>query len=210
MFARRTLLLLVAGSIAATAGFAGNELMREKICLVPFGRTDPKSVEALRIPIEKRFGVDVAVEKPRPVPRDAYNASREQYLSTAFLNALRRKYPKNALRALGVADVDLYVPRLNFVFGEAEMPGRVAVISLTRLRPAYYGQPENEQIFVARTVKEAVHELGHTFNLRHCADSRCVMFFSNSLRDTDRKSADFCTICAGKLSNVGSTSGISM
>jgi archaemetzincin len=100
----------------------------------------------------------------------------------------------NLVRLLGVTDVDLYVPSLNFVFGEAKCPGNVAVISIFRLDPRFYGE-ENESLLYRRAVKEAVHELGHTFGLTHCEDSSCVMFFSNSIYDTDRKHETFCGRC---------------
>jgi archaemetzincin len=89
---------------------------------------------------------------------------------------------------------DLYVEGLNFVFGLADSPGKAAVISLHRLHADADGA-----LFRARAVKEAMHELGHTRGLRHCADSRCVMAFSKSLADTDRKGKEFCSRCAQKL-----------
>jgi len=100
---------------------------------------------------------------------------------------------------LGVADVDLYVPSLNFVFGEADPSDRVAVISVTRLRQSFYGLRDDTALFLDRVGKEAVHELGHVFNLRHCTQPRCVKFFSNSLADTDWKEDDFCNRCRTDL-----------
>jgi len=174
----------------------------EKVYLVPFGKTEQKTLEELQRPLEKAFGVKVAIGSRAPLPREAYNPARRQYLSTAFLNALRRKHSKETCKALGIVDVDLYVARLNFVFGEAEKPGKAAVISLTRLRPEYYGDKEDRRLFADRTIKEAVHELGHTFGLGHCLYHECVMFFSNSLMDTDRKSAGFCKGCERRLQSV--------
>jgi archaemetzincin len=98
-------------------------------------------------------------------------------------------------KVLGVTEVDLYVPRLNFVFGEAQCPGRTAVISLFRLKPEFYGQHPNRNLFVERSVKEAVHEVGHTLGLGHCHNPACIMFFSNSILDTDRKKLAFCERC---------------
>ena len=94
---------------------------------------------------------------------------------------------------LGVVDVDLYTPGLNFVFGQAQMGGPAAVIALPRLRQGFYGLPDDEALFHQRAVKEAVHELGH------CRNPRCVMSFSNSLHDVDRKERDFCPSCRLKL-----------
>lgn len=96
---------------------------------------------------------------------------------------------------LGVADVDLYVPSLNFVFGEADPARGVAVISLARLRPTFYRLQEDDRLFLERVGKEAVHELGHIFHLKHCTQRICVMFFSNSLADTDLKENEFCHRC---------------
>jgi archaemetzincin len=98
-------------------------------------------------------------------------------------------------RVLGVVDVDLYATDLNFVFGEADPKEGVAVISLARLRQEFYDLPPNQALFQERTLKEAIHELGHTYGLGHCPDSTCVMHFSNSLEDTDKKSWRFCNKC---------------
>jgi archaemetzincin len=101
-------------------------------------------------------------------------------------------------RILGIVDLDLYVPRLNFVFGEASQ--RVAIISLTRLRDEFYHLPKDESLFRKRVLTEAVHELGHTYGLEHCRIPQCVMFFSKSLIDTDTKGPDFCPKCKNKIS----------
>ena len=69
------------------------------------------------------------------------------------------------------------------------------MVSLRRLRPEHYGAPPDEKRLEERALKEAIHELGHTYGLGHCQDERCVMYFSNSLGDTDRKQALFCPLC---------------
>jgi len=140
--------------------------------------------------------VCVILDDEMPMPEDAYDSRRNQFHSSLILAKIHQHSEKVvADRVLGVTDADLYVPHLNFVFGEAECPGRTAIISLHRLKPEFYGHPSNRTLFVERSVKEAVHEVGHTFGLRHCYDPLCVMLFSNSILDTDRKKSTFCEKC---------------
>jgi len=139
-------------------------------------------------------------EKTLPIPRISYDAFRRQYLSTMILRRIREHTiriggKRTFNKILGVADVDLYVPSLNFIFGEAECPGVAAIISLHRLRPEFYGEPSNWNLFIERSVKEAIHEIGHTLGLRHCPDSTCVMHFSLHIGMTDRKRREFCRAC---------------
>ena len=117
---------------------------------------------------------------PKP-PEKAYSPLRRQYNSTRILSLLEVELAGvKADRILAITGVDLYADGLNFVFGEAQFPGRIALISLHRLKPSYYGEG-NGKLFKSRLRKEAVHELGHTFGLPHCPNPACVMHFSNSI-----------------------------
>jgi len=139
------------------------------------------------------------LEEIMRIPADAYNKARRQFHSTNILAKINTYVKQTqADRILGVTEVDLYVLHLNFVFGEAACPGKTAIISLFRLKPEFYGHPANPELFINRCVKEAVHEIGHTLGLRHCQNPTCVMFFSNSILDTDRKRKTFCENCHSK------------
>jgi len=127
----------------------------------------------------------------------AYDSQRKQYLSSKLLASLGESEREE--RVVGIADVDIYVPRLNFVFGEADIVSGTAIVSLCRLRQEYYGLALDEALFLERATKEIVHELGHTFGLEHCSNNKCVMHFSNSLADTDLKEASFCPKCRPKI-----------
>jgi archaemetzincin len=130
------------------------------------------------------------------IPMDAYNIHRKQYNSNIIMTYYSRFIKR---RTLLVTSVDLYAPTLNFIFGQAESPGLLAIISLARLDPRFYGGHFNERFFIDRVVKEAVHEICHTYGLRHCSNSKCVMHFSNSILDTDFKSKLPCGLCMKKL-----------
>lgn len=124
----------------------------------------------------------------------ALDAGRGQYYSTAILQRLQRRCDPDA-RILGVTSCDLFVPVLTFVFGEAQLEGNCATVSLARLREEAYGLPAREDLLRERLLKEAVHELGHTFGLRHCTDWRCVMTSSHAVERLDVKGVDFFVAC---------------
>ena len=166
--------------------------------LVAVGEVDQKVIQILKEDLNKIFGKQIRIGKGMPEPQYAFNKERNQYLSTTILNSLMNGKEYTPFeKILGIVDHDLYVPELNFVFGEASR--RVAVISLTRLRQEFYDLPQDQRLFHKRALTEAVHELGHTYGLGHCGNPRCVMFFSNSLVDTDRKGSEFCSKCKDNL-----------
>jgi archaemetzincin len=177
----------------------GKPGMDHMILIVPIGPLDYETVTALGSVLGAVFHLPVKTGEVLPVPPEAYDEKRRQFRSSFILEMLKPLRSANVHRVLGVIDEDLYVPWLNFVFGVADMENGVAVISLVRLREEFFGLPPDRKLFLERTVKEAIHELGHTFGLGHCPDSRCIMFFSNSPQDTDRKGPSFCPVCRIKL-----------
>ncbi len=191
LFKAVCLLLAILFSASAIAKERNPDM---RIALVAVGRLDQKVLELLKHDLNKVFGKQVVVEKEMEEPEYAFNKKRKQYLSTAILKTLTEQKAYGSYeKVLGIVDRDLYVPELNFVFGEASH--RAAVISLTRLRQEFYGLSADPTLFQKRALTEAVHELGHTFGLGHCDHANCVMFFSNSLMDTDRKGSEFCPRC---------------
>jgi archaemetzincin len=129
-------------------------------------------------------------------PTHLFDKTRKQWISDNLLDwLLETNEPDITTKVLAICDFDAYSDELNFVFGEAHLGGRVAAIYLPRLREEFYvhkSNKNNNNLFEQRVIKEAVHELGHTFGLRHCQISKCVMHFSNSLQDTDFKDDKFC------------------
>jgi archaemetzincin len=170
-----------------------------KIIIKPMGDIDSNVLEEFKERLKQIFGCPVETVHEDYSLEKAYDSRRKQYLATKLLSKLKKSGVAKDEKVLGIVDVDLYAPGLNFIFGQAEIASSVAIISLSRLRQEYYGLPPGEALFLDRATKEAVHELGHTFGLDHCPNSKCVMHFSNSLSDTDLKQAAFCSRCRPKL-----------
>lgn len=151
----------------------------------------------------KLLGISCHVE-PQPMTIDPlFDDIRGQAWSTAILARLQERRPARNTVILGVTELDLYVPVLTFVFGEAQLNGPCAVISTHRLREEYYGMPPNEDLLVERMMKESLHELGHTQGLRHCTDWRCVMSSAHTAERIDLRQAAFCSSCAASISRAG-------
>lgn len=168
------------------------------IYIQPVGKVERELLGYLAIELERVYGHPCRIALPTDIPEYSYSAGRGQYNVEVLVSDIAETMPVDATRLLGVVDVDLFVPGLNFVFGLAA--GNIAVISLTRLRTEYYGEKKNGSLFRERALKEAIHELGHTFGLPHCPDIKCIMHFSNRLEDTDIKGPDFCNVCSARIS----------
>jgi len=168
-----------------------------KIAFEPLGNVADGITEKLRDRVGGVFNCATETRAGLCNLARAYNPQRKQYSSSALLATLKK--PEREERVVGIAEVDLYVPRLSYVFGEADALSGRAIVSLCRLRQEYYGLAPNEALVLERAVKEIVHELGHTFGLGHCSNSKCIMHFSNSLADTDLKEMNFCGRCRPKI-----------
>jgi archaemetzincin len=159
---------------------------RPSIALTPFVPVEESVLRAVRPFVENTFEATVEISEPLALPVRAYDPARRQHSSSLLLDVLARMKKPEVERQLGIADVDLYASDLNFVFGQADSRRGVAVFSTARLRTA------NHKRFVHRAATEAIHELAHTYALPHCANPRCVMWFSNTLEETDHKGTAFC------------------
>jgi len=170
-----------------------------RISLKPIGSIDNDILEQLKERLSQTFGCPTEITTRVDGLDQAYDDRRQQYRASTLLAKLEASGVARDEKILGIVDADLYAQELNFIFGQASTTSGLALISLCRLRQEYYGLPPDASLFLDRATKEALHELGHTFGLGHCPDTRCVMHFSNSLADTDWKQATFCSQCRPKL-----------
>jgi archaemetzincin len=173
--------------------------MAKQIELLVLQDQPPAEAERLVSALSDCFRVPCRIRADRLDAAFALDPRRNQFHSTAILSAMQPLV--NGSRILAVTGLDLFVPVLTFVFGEAQLTGNCAVVSLHRLREEVYGLPPNPPLLAERLRKEAIHELGHTFGLRHCDDWRCVMTSSHSVEWLDVKTADFCPACRKLIDN---------
>jgi archaemetzincin len=170
--------------------------------IVPVGNVDGTVLVRIKDGLPRVFPSTACsvVDERMPLTEKTFDKKRGQHRSNQILATFRGHVCNMGFNSvLGVLDADIFVPELNFVFGEAGSPGKVALISLWRLKPEFYGDVANLELQVKRALKEAVHEIGHTLGLKHCPRSSCVMHFSNSIFDTDRKQSLFCDDCYLKV-----------
>lgn len=168
----------------------------KSLYLMPVGAPDTRALEILKHRCEEELGWEIRITTPMAIPSIAFDPKRNQHEAIHILRGVIDTVPREATRVLAVADVDLFIPMLTFVFGQAQLKGKVALMSLARLRQEYYGLPANPPLLYKRTEKEAMHEIGHTFGLIHCTEKNCVMALSNSIQQVDGKMAEYCRSCA--------------
>jgi len=175
--------------------------LRPFLGLVPLGHVDPKILEHLRMAITEFLSLAVRILPPRPLPPLTYHLPRNQYYSTRLLEYLLSEDHDGAFRILGITTADLYIPIFTFVFGEAQLDGRAAIISTFRPGGGADNLQPRQPIFVERLIKLSLHELGHTFNLPHCRREGCLMGFAANLEILDHKNVELCEYCQILLSD---------
>ena len=172
----------------------------ERALLVPLGPLPRGLLDDVARELQAVFGPVPALGQPQQRPAYAFNESRAQYHSTAILRRLElSRGPGGPYPVLGLTDVDLFIPDLPFVFGEADRDAMSAVVSVARLQHGPDRRSVEPERLRRRAQVEAVHELGHLLGLSHCLDSRCAMYLSHKASDSDRKGPGICTSCKGAL-----------
>ena len=170
-----------------------------QISIVPINAIDSDFLERLALCLEERFLFTCTVERTLRLPRATLNNVRKQlFLNTLVARVAALTPAIDGLR-LAVTDYDLYKTSHQFVFGDASEEQRVVVVSLHRLRSDFYGERGDANLLFQRTLKESVHDIGHALGLKHCFNSRCAMYFSNSIFDTDNKLSHFCDNCEKRV-----------
>jgi archaemetzincin len=171
--------------------------------LLPIGSLDDRLLPDLGSALPQLLDIPCEVLPLVLDPAQAFHSERQQYHSSELLQQMQRFVGPRCWRLLGLTAVDLYIPILTFVFGEAQIGGPCAVVSAHRLRQEFNGLAPDYELLCQRLLKESVHELGHTLDLRHCHDYRCAMASSHAVEWIDLRESALCEACRVQLlSNV--------
>lgn len=166
------------------------------IYLKTIGTVEKAIVEDLKSSLTLIIPLPLKCLYDNEYPLFAFEPKRNQYYAKKIIEKLSSEIPDDCEKLIAITDVDLCTPVLTFVYGEAQLGGKVALVSVHRLKKEYYYlSPDNTTLLMERLVKECIHELGHCYGLFHCRNSQCVMFFSNSVFTIDNKQKKFCLRC---------------
>lgn len=171
------------------------------LCLVPISFGGRRALlRRLASSLKQRFRMPVRIFPASFDPGLCHDEHRGQYNSTKLIQQMLEGQDVRAgSKVLGITGVDLFIPVLTYVFGEAQLDGAAAIVSTFRLQNEAYGLEPDEELLHARLEKESFHELGHTFGLIHCPDPSCVMRASTYVEHIDFKTRDFCSRCLLRL-----------
>jgi archaemetzincin len=169
-------------------------ILRDTILIVPIGDLPADILSAVEQKILPVFGLPCRIDPLFDDIGFAWNPERRQFLSTVILAQLSKKAPADALKVIALTRKDLFIPILTHVYGEAQLGGTSCIVSTYRLGDGI-SRVEQRALYLERISKEAIHELGHTFDLRHCKDHQCLMHYCRSIHDVDEKTSQLCRYC---------------
>jgi archaemetzincin len=167
-----------------------------RVDIVPVGDVPAQVKREASAGLRGIYDCEVTVQPAQSVPEDAYDEDRAQYRAEDLIEHASRV--GTGEKTLAVTASDLFYGRRNYVFGLAYLDGRGCVVSTHRLQTSTDGgfsERPAEDRFADRVRKEVVHEVGHTLGLEHCEHNRCVMNFSPTVREVDRKEETLCGTC---------------
>ncbi len=171
----------------------------EKIKLISFGYFEKGLLDKVVKDVEHEFQLPVKTKEGHLDLSLFYDPARRQYDGFRLLKEIDSGFARETNKTLGLFNVDLYIPILTYIFGQAYLNGRAGIASIYRLRNERYGIFKDEKILVDRFRKEVIHELGHTFGLIHCYDPSWLMRSSTYVEDIDQKDHQLCHQCKEKL-----------
>lgn len=172
----------------------------DNITLISFGSFEKRLLPEIVDDISRETGIPVFHKEGFIDVGDFFNPERKQYDGNKLLHEVESNFATDTGKTIALFNVDLFIPILTFIYGQAFLNGRCGIVSGYRLRNEKYGLTADDNVFTERLIKEIIHELGHTFGLKHCLNPVCVMRSSTYVEDIDQKSWSFCSACKSNIS----------
>lgn len=172
----------------------------QNITLIPFGYFDDDFLKNVAEAVKKEFNLPVNIKEGHLDISEFYDPIRRQYNGVKLIHEVESLFGSESAKCIGLFNVDLFIPILTFIFGQAFLNGRTGIASYYRLSNERYGIGIDDKLILDRFIKEVIHELGHTFGLIHCHVSTCVMRSSTYVEDIDQKSPHLCFNCREAIS----------
>lgn len=169
---------------------------RQRIGVIPIGDISDIAPKVIAAHISGYLDLQAILLEPMQNPSYALDMQRLQYNVGPILQHLESGLFDSVDKVIGIMDIDLFVPVFTHVFGEARQGGRVALVSIFRLKENTMDTKSDTSITLERAAKVALHELCHLYDLTHCESRECLMHFSGSLPDLDRIPLGFCRYCS--------------
>lgn len=172
-----------------------------RVVLAKLGHPHEEVLEEIARHVSRRFVTEVIISDSSLSEGLEPRSNGTRYPASRLLSHLGQ-FSSDDVKVLGITDVDLSFPGLNYVFGLSDPSTGVSVVSGFRFHHRGHNQPASKRV-LQRLIKTSFHELGHLFGLPHCTQRTCVMFFSFTIADTDHKSTEFCVECTERLQRSG-------
>jgi archaemetzincin len=174
--------------------------MNQKIiALITFGFFGKEFLDAISISVSNEFQCSVIIKESRIDFGDFYDSGRRQYNANKFLMAVDTMIVPDSTKVIGLCSIDLFIPIMTFIIGQAQLGGKTGIASMYRLGNEQYGLKPNDALLLERFIKEIIHEIGHTFGLIHCFVPNCVMRSGSYVDDIDQKDRQLCSNCRTKI-----------
>jgi archaemetzincin len=176
--------------------------MEQQITLISFGYFEKDYLEKIVAAVAIQFPYQVRIKEAHIDLSEYYDPTRRQYNAHKLLKVVDEMALPGTIRKIGLFNVDLFIPILTYIFGQAMLGGNSGIASMFRLNNELYGMPKDNDLLIRRFRKEVIHELGHTFGLIHCNGPVCVMRSSTYVEDIDQKEERLCPVCLEEIKKI--------
>jgi predicted Zn-dependent protease len=182
--------------------------------VIPTKKIDAEEMEAVLSRAAKVLRAPLELRDALPVPQGIEDTVRGQFRAATLMTRLKSMVPQlrpGKLVGAGettaakprldpgahifITDVDMFTEKTDGLIAALLSSKKLAVISVRRLREAFYRRKADPVKQRARVVKELLRMAGRLRGLRECADPKCVLASSRMLADIDMKDERYCRTC---------------